>query len=70
VIKFNPNAKVLVHCHMGKSRSASIVIYYLMRTRGWGYDAALKFAQDKRPLVGPNAWYAQQLRDADRLIRS
>jgi len=68
VIKFDPNTKILVHCHMGKSRSASIVIYYLMRSRGWGYDEALEFAKSKRPIVAPNMWYAKQLRDAERLI--
>ena len=68
VIKFNPLAKILVHCHMGKSRSASVVIYYLMRSRGWRYQDALEFVRSKRPIVAPNMWYARQLQDAEILL--
>ena len=70
VIRINPSAKISIHCHMGKSRSASIVIYYLMRSRGWGYEEALEFARSKRPIVSPNGWYAQQLKDVERLLQT
>lgn len=68
VIRQNPKAKILVHCHMGKSRSASIVIYYLMRSRGWSFEEALEFLKNKRPLVSPNVWYTRQLKDVDRML--
>lgn len=63
-----PGTNVLVHCHAGISRSASIVIYYLMRSRGWGYDRALSYLRDIRPIVRPNDWYERQLRDVERLL--
>lgn len=69
VIKLSPNTKILVHCHMGKSRSASVVIYYLMRSRGWSFVDALKFAQSKRSIVSPNMWYVRQLKDVDAMLR-
>lgn len=70
IIKRTPNAKILVHCAAGISRSASIVVYYLMRKNGMGYDQALKHLRDARPIVSPNQWYERQLRDIDALRSS
>lgn len=36
------NSRILVHCQMGVSRSASAVIAYAMRTYGWSLDEAYK----------------------------
>jgi len=69
ILKFNRDAKIFVHCHLGISRSSSIVIYYLMRSRGWSFDEALKYVQSKRPIVSPNQWYTKQLRDVEILLR-
>jgi atypical dual specificity phosphatase len=55
------NGKVLVHCSYGVSRSASMVIAYLMRT-GHSYDDVLAFVQSKRSVVLPNPGFEQQLR--------
>jgi len=62
VIRYNPRAKVLIHCHMGMSRSASLVIYYMMRRRGMTFDAALDKLKVLRPLVNPNVSYRAQLK--------
>lgn len=42
---------VLVHCYMGASRSASVIIYYLMKKNNWSYEHAKTFVMIKRPLV-------------------
>ena len=42
---------VLVHCYMGASRSASVIIYYLMKKNNWSYEHARTFVMIKRPLV-------------------
>lgn len=42
---------VLVHCYMGASRSASVIIYYLMKKNNWSYEYAKTFVIIKRPLV-------------------
>jgi len=44
--------KVLVACHYGVGRSASIIIGYLCSI-GFGYNEALNFVSSKRPGVNP-----------------
>ena len=61
VIKRNPTKRILVHCRAGISRSASVVIYYLMRKYKCSYQEALKNLINKRAVVRPNPWYEQQL---------
>ena len=55
---------VLVHCHAGASRSASVVISYVMRERVLGvpaFDAALRYVVARRPVVCPHFGFVQQL---------
>jgi len=44
--------RVLVACHYGVGRSASIIIGYLCSI-GFGYKEALDFVSSKRPGVNP-----------------
>jgi predicted protein tyrosine phosphatase len=53
---------VLVHCYAGISRSATIVIAYIMITLNMVYDDALQFVRSKRPIVNPNSGFEQSLR--------
>lgn len=46
--------KVLVHCHAGISRSATIVISYIMNMKTTTLTYAYKFVKDKREIVDPN----------------
>lgn len=54
-------SKVLVHCKMGVSRSASVVIAYAMKMWHWDLPQALKHVKDKRACVKPNTSFMQQL---------
>jgi protein-tyrosine phosphatase len=54
--------RVFIHCKMGVSRSASIVIAYLMKERGMSYNEALSFVATKRACVVPNRGFEAQLR--------
>lgn len=52
---------VLVHCHAGVSRAASITIYFLMKVKGWSYVEALQYLRKFRPIVNPNPGFVKQL---------
>jgi len=57
------NNKVLVHCFAGKSRSASIIIGWLMKTRKMTYEDALQFVRNYRSCIEPNLGFCFQLRE-------
>jgi hypothetical protein len=50
---------ILIHCFMGASRSASIVLYYLMKTqkhsdgKPFSFDDAVTYLKEKRITVNP-----------------
>jgi protein-tyrosine phosphatase len=48
---------VLVHCVSGISRSASIIIYYLMKKHKLRYKEAMKLLRSKRSCIMPNVYY-------------
>ncbi|KAH3767210.1 dual specificity protein phosphatase 1 [Pelomyxa schiedti] len=52
---------VLVHCVMGVSRSASIVIAYLMYTRCVDFATAFRMVHRARPIICPNIGFRHQL---------
>jgi hypothetical protein len=53
--------KVYVHCAMGISRSATLVIFHLMKRNDWTYRQAYKFVNSKRESVNPNPGFSEQL---------
>ncbi|GBL76593.1 Protein phosphatase Slingshot [Araneus ventricosus] len=54
-------SKVLVHCKMGISRSASVVIAYVMKAYDWDLQRALEFVKTKRGCIKPNSGFLKQL---------
>ena len=60
--------KVLVHCMGGASRSATIVIAYLMWTNRWNFDETFDYVTDKRPIVFPNYGFQKQLKLFEKLL--
>jgi atypical dual specificity phosphatase len=52
---------VIVHCAAGISRSASVVIAYLMEYYNFPLSKALKFVKDTRRIVDPNEGFLQSL---------
>ena len=53
--------KVLVHCHAGVSRSATLVASFLMNLKDWNHHRALKYIRSKRGCINPNPGFVKQL---------
>ena len=53
---------------MGSSRSATIIIAYLIKYRGYRCRDALNFLKQKRDLVNINVDFFKQLLDYEKLI--
>jgi protein-tyrosine phosphatase len=58
--------KVLVHCAMGASRSATIVIAWLMTRQGMDLRTALNHCKSRRQAVRPNNGFFRVLRRLDQ----
>lgn len=59
---------VLVHCFAGVSRSASIVIAYLMHDMGMPMLEAMSFTRRRRPIIFPNFGFQRQLMDFEKAL--
>lgn len=64
--RHSPQGCVLVHCNAGVSRSASVVIGYLMQRRDMSAEDAYNLVKSWRPCIQPNAGFMQQLRKSSR----
>ena len=60
--------KVFVHCAAGMSRSATIVIAYLMWKKKLLLSEAIQFVKDKRPVISPNLNFMNQLQKFQDLL--
>lgn len=57
----NTDKNILVHCYMGSSRSAAVVIYYLMKSMAMTFDKALEHVKSKRSSVNLTKKFATEL---------
>jgi len=58
--------KLLVHCHLGQNRSATVVIAYLMKYEELTLWSAHKLVKAERPLIHPHPSYIKQLREYNK----
>jgi dual specificity phosphatase 12 len=56
------NNRVLVHCAMGMSRSATGAIMFLMKLFQCGFDDVFEFVKTQRQETDPNEGFIEQLR--------
>lgn len=57
---------VLVHCHMGISRSASIVLAFLMKNYKLSLDGAFNHTVGIRKTIGPNEKFWTELKKYEK----
>ncbi|XP_041975364.1 dual specificity protein phosphatase 13-like isoform X2 [Aricia agestis] len=60
--------RVLVHCMMGVSRSATCALAFLMIKRGMTFHEAMALVRSRRD-IHPNEGFIRQLQDLDRELR-
>ncbi|CCU55702.1 protein tyrosine phosphatase 2 [Choristoneura biennis entomopoxvirus] len=61
ISKINEGKKILIHCYAGISRSATIVINYIMNKYDIDFNSAKLLVQDKRK-INPNDSFVYQLK--------
>jgi len=66
----SPDARVLVHCAMGTSRSVAVVCGYLIATYGLHPSQALEHVRARRAAAAPNRGFIDQLHEYHRSLAS
>ena len=61
-------AGCLVHCKMGVSRSASVVLAYLMKEFNYSLEHAFHFTKQKRSCINPNDGFRLQLATYESIL--
>ncbi|XP_057681406.1 dual specificity phosphatase 29-like [Corythoichthys intestinalis] len=65
----DPNNKLLVHCVMGRSRSATLFLAYLMISEGMTLADAADHVKTRRRIL-PNWGFLKQLRELDTKLQN
>lgn len=58
-----------MHCNKGVSRSPSMVVAYLMKTKSMDVEQALSFVVERRAMVNPNESFRRQLQEYGRRLQ-
>ena len=59
---------VYVHCQAGMSRSATIVISYVMYHFKYKYKQAYEYVLERREIISPNEGFVMQLKDLENVL--
>uniref|UniRef100_A0A4W3IX57 Serine/threonine/tyrosine interacting protein n=1 Tax=Callorhinchus milii TaxID=7868 RepID=A0A4W3IX57_CALMI len=65
--RFAFSGKLLLHGNAGISRSAALVIAYIMETFGLKYRDAFTYVQERRFCINPNAGFVHQLQEYEAI---
>lgn len=64
------NRHILVHCQSGHSRSATVIIAYLILYKRMSFEQAYEYVKTKRPLIKPNFQFQTYLKEIEFDIRA
>ena len=59
----NKDKNILIHCYMGSSRSATIVLLYLIRKHNYTIEQALEYIKEKRNIVNLNTQFLEDIKN-------
>jgi protein-tyrosine phosphatase len=62
--------RVIVHCAAGISRSATLVIAYLMIENHWTFQEAFDYVRKRRSIINPNPGFIKQLKGLEFKLRT
>lgn len=60
---------VLVHCFVGRSRSVTVTLAYLMKKHGMSLSQATEHVKRVRPQASPNSGFISQLRNFETTLQ-
>lgn len=69
-LRSNPDARVLVHCAMGASRSVAVVCGYLIAVHGLLPAQAIELVRSRRAAAAPNRGFIDQLHEYHQSLLS
>lgn len=65
----NNGGRVMVHCVWGMSRSATVIIAYLITMKHLSLEEAFRLVKSKRWVIRPNSGFLDQLRIYEKVAR-
>jgi len=60
--EINDSKNIMVHCYMGASRSASVIVVYLIKKYNMSLDEAIKYMKSKRPETNINITFIEEIK--------
>lgn len=64
------NGCVFIHCNAGVSRSATVVIAYLIKEYGMSFAEAFAYLKEKRESIRPNDGFIKQLKQYENSLKT
>jgi hypothetical protein len=64
----HPNAKVMVHCRMGQSRSTTLLVAWMMSHYRCSLKDALLWVKERRKIICPNTGFFVQLQKYEKQL--